>query len=66
MKTKKLKVEISTKKLQEIAEFYEFPLAVFFMPEGSLPKGTRRQLFSKKADAFNRISEIVHEVENEM
>jgi hypothetical protein len=58
------KVEIELKLLKRIAEYYEFPLIVFF---GDLnvfkefPK-TRNISLSIKADAFDKIKEIVEEI----
>ena len=51
------KVEIEVKLLQKIADYYEFPLAVFFMQEKDFPsdagaktrtEGLRRQMFRFK------------------
>ena len=46
------KIEIELKKLREIAEYYQFPLAMFFTPLGYL-KGTRNY-----ADAYEKLCEI--------
>ncbi len=55
------KIEISLKKLKRIAEYYEFPLAVFFLED--LPEQTRDQEIRKKAEAFDKIKEIVKNLE---
>jgi len=55
-------VEISLKKLKRIAEYYEFPVAVFFGVD--LPKNTTRcKELRKKAEAFDKIKEIVKNLE---
>jgi len=61
MKTEKVEIEI--KKLQEVADYYEFPLAVFFTPLGSLKGKNRHEEIFKRAEAFEKIKEIVEEVE---
>lgn len=59
-----VEVTLTIGKLREIAEYYEFPLAVFFTEEGHLKgKGPRSKNILKKAEAFNRIKDIVEEVE---
>ena len=56
------KIEISLKKLKRIAEYYGFPLAVFFLED--LPEQTTRdQEIRKKAEAFDKIKEIVKNLE---
>ena len=56
------KVEIKIKKLEEIAEYYEFPVAVFFTPHGNLKGKTRCGELFEKAEAFNKIREILEGV----
>ena len=57
---KKLKVEIEWKLLERIAEYYQFPSAVFL---GNLdifkhaPK-TRDEVFRKKVELFDKIKEL--------
>ncbi|MBI4029318.1 MAG: hypothetical protein HY376_03050 [Candidatus Blackburnbacteria bacterium] len=61
----KLKIEIETKLLQRIAAFYEFPFAVFFMQSKDFPSDKtkpRRKAMHEKVEAFNKIKEIVEEV----
>lgn len=60
MKTEN-KVEINVKLLEKIAEYYEFPLAVFFMQPKDFPKGRRVEHLWKKCTAYDKIVEIVEE-----
>ena len=46
MKSKK--VEFNLKLLQKISEYYEFPLAVFCLPNSKILKGTRRNYWKRK------------------
>ena len=64
MKTKnKLTVNISYEKLHDIAEYYEFPVAVFLTPDNFFKKEeTRRKNLLRKAEAFDKIKEIVEEL----
>jgi len=56
------KIEIEIKKLQEIANYYEFPFAVFFIPIGEL-KGTRKDNILIKIKEFRKkINELVGEL----
>ena len=59
MSVKKLEVEL--KLLQSVASYYQFPMAVFFMQPKDFPKGTRNAALSRKADAYDRIKDIVEE-----
>lgn len=43
MKTDKETVKIELKLLKRIAEYYEFPLAVFFSPLSAFKGNTRRE-----------------------
>ena len=53
-------VEISLKLLEQIAKYYEFPLAVFFLPK---LKGTRRQYWQKKIEKLKKfLEEFLEEV----
>jgi hypothetical protein len=53
--------KIPIKHLQRIAEFYEFPMAVFFAPTMIFKEKTRDNALSRKAEAFDKIREIVEE-----
>ncbi|MEK6878544.1 MAG: hypothetical protein AABY22_03000 [Nanoarchaeota archaeon] len=59
------KVEIEWKLLERIAEYYKFPIAVFL---GNLdvfknsPK-TRDEVLRKKVELFDKIKELIDEVE---
>ena len=63
MNAKLKKVEISIKQLERIANFYEFPLAVFFMPENKVLKGTRRGYWNKK---FKKINALLMALDEEI
>lgn len=53
-------VEVPIARLKEIAEYYEFPIAVFF--GGALPKNTTRlEQLRAKAEKYERIKEIVED-----
>ena len=57
-----MKVEIELEKLRLIAEYYEFPLAVFFMPLEELKKlkgRTRMKEVQKKLEKLEKIREIL-------
>jgi len=57
---KKLKVEIEWKLLERIAEFYEFPSAVFLGNMKIFPKcKTRNKLFKKKAELYDKIKDLI-------
>ena len=58
-KSKKV-VGIKIEKLREIADYYNFPLAVFFSPIGTL-KGTRQEKYAKAYEKLNKIKEILEE-----
>lgn len=53
-------VKIKIEKLREIADYYNFPLAVFFSPIGTL-KGTRQEKYAKAYEKLNKIKEILEE-----
>jgi hypothetical protein len=60
-------VTISMKKLRLICDYYELPLAVFFVDEEQLKElirkhGTRSKRISKYLDALDRIRDIIEEV----
>ena len=60
MTKNKLKVEIEWKLLERIAEFYEFPSAVFLGNMKIFPKcKTRRESFRKKAQLYDKIKEVI-------
>ena len=63
MKQKSVKVTLDWKYLQRIAEYYEFPSAIFLGPEACLDKQpkTRNISLEKKAEAFDMIKDIVEE-----
>jgi hypothetical protein len=57
MKKKTIYIELS--RLKEVAEYYEFPLAVFF---GGDLKGTRKENMSKNIEEFKRkLNEITEQ-----
>ena len=63
MKEKPLKVEIEWQLLERIAEYYQFPVAVFCGNRGMFkeqPK-TRDETFKRKLEAFDKIKEIIEE-----
>lgn len=68
MKQNKDKVEISISKLEEVAAFYEFPVAVFFTAENHLTKkkGTRNQLLIKAAETLDKIQDIIEDYRAEL
>ena len=50
-------VRIKMKKLMEVADYYEFPIAAFF---GSLPKGKRKDNLRKLLEDFRKeINDVV-------
>lgn len=67
---KRNEVLISLKKLEIIANYYEFPVAVFFTPVKEL-KGMRKKNLTrlnflwKRNGKLERIEEILKEVEDE-
>ena len=61
-KKNSLRVEIEWKLLKRIAEFYEFPAAVFLGDIQIFPKcKTRNESFRKKAQLYNKIKEVIKE-----
>ena len=60
MLKKDIEVKIKLKLLERIAEYYEFPLAVFLLPDDKIFKEKTRNLaWKKKADKYDRIIEII-------
>ena len=61
-KTKKVELEFSF--LQRIAEYYDFPVAIFFLQPKDFPtpKVTRDYRVMAKAKAFDQIKEITEDV----
>jgi hypothetical protein len=53
--SKDFKININWSLLQRIAEYYDFPLAVFLLPINKFPKGTRRQHWKIKLDKLRKI-----------
>ena len=61
MGKKKVKVELEFSKLEEIARYYEFPSAVFFLPK--MPAGTRKDNARKKIrKELLKMKEIIEEL----
>ena len=58
------KVEIELKLLNRIAEYYEFPLAVFLGNLKIFKHKTRNQALRRKADLFDKIKELI--IQDEM
>ena len=57
---KKLKVEIELKLLERIAEYYQFPSAVFLGNLDMLKKHkTRDNVLKRKAELFDKIKAII-------
>ena len=54
-------VEIDLKQLERIAEYYEFPMAVFFSTKVVFKARTRREALFKKAEKLDKIKEILDE-----
>jgi len=56
-------VELDMKLLQTIAKYYQFPVAVFFLPEKEWAKGgedrTRVSELQEKAEQLDKIREIL-------
>ena len=52
-------VEVDIRKLEEVANYYQFPMTVFFTPLGYL-KGTRKEKF---ADAYKKLCKIKEIIE---
>jgi hypothetical protein len=50
------------KLLERIAEYYEFPLAVFFGNERCFPEKTRNEAWRKKAEKYDKIKDIVEDM----
>lgn len=58
---KPLKVEIEWSYLQRIAEYYQFPSAVFLGNKKIFGHKTRSQALTKKAQLFDKIKELVEQ-----
>jgi len=56
-----LKVELEWSFLQRIAEYYEFPSAVFLGNKKVFRTKTRSQALKKKAQLFDKIKELVEQ-----
>jgi len=59
-------IEIELEKLKLIADYYELPLAVFFMSVDELKElkakeGTRMKVIRKELEKLERIREIIRE-----
>ena len=52
-----VKIKMST--LQAVADYYEFPVAVFFGTKFS--KGTRNEALGKIKEKYDKIKEIIEE-----
>lgn len=60
---KQFKCEFDWNFLQRVADYYEFPVAVFFSPEKAFPeKQTRIGNLGKKAECLDKIKEIIEEM----
>ena len=59
----KTKIEIDYRLLERIAEYYEFPMAVFILPFRKFPEGTRKQYWQKK---IGRLIKILEKFLNEI
>lgn len=62
-KPTELEVTLKWKFLERIAEFYEFPSAVFLGNEKMFNTKTRYEGLLNRANAFDKIQEIVEETE---
>lgn len=61
---KKIKLEIDLDRLEKIANYYGFPLAMFWAPKKIFKKGkTREQVLLRISEAFDKIRDIVEEIE---
>ena len=58
---KPLKVELEWKLLERIAEYYQFPSAVFLGNKKMFRHKTRNQALTKKAQLFDKIKELVEQ-----
>ena len=57
-------VKLPLRRLKEIAHYYEFPLAVYLLPDGQLKdKKTRKVAYRKAYETLGRIKEILEEVD---
>jgi len=52
-------IVIEIKLLQRIAEYYEFPVAVFFTKRDAFKEKTRNKVWQKKAEKYDKILEII-------
>lgn len=55
------KLEVEMKLLERIAEYYEFPLAVFFGNVKMFGDRTRNVALRKKAGIYDKIKELMEE-----
>ena len=63
-KGKDIEIKLPLKRAEEIANYYEFPVIVFFSPEVKL-KGKRSKIISKKIEKLEKLKkEIVSLIEN--
>lgn len=53
-----MKIEIELEKLRLIAEYYEFPLAVFFMPIEELRKIVEKEKRTRNKDCFKAFEKL--------
>jgi len=60
----KKKVELDFDLLKRIAEYYEFPLAIFFGSKSAFKYKTRKLALSGKVHAFDEISKVIKQVES--
>jgi hypothetical protein len=60
---KPLKVEIEWKHLQRIAEYYQFPSAVFLSDLKLFTHKTRHESLKQKAELFDKIKDLVRQTE---
>ncbi len=56
---KRLKVEIEWKLLERIAEYYQFPSAVFLGNKKMFRHKTRNQAFKKKVELYDKIKAVI-------
>lgn len=59
--TKPLNIEIEWKFLERIAEYYQFPSAVFLGDSHMFKYKTRDDALKKKAEFFDKVKELFEE-----
>lgn len=59
------KVTLKFSFLQKIAEYYEFPTAVFLSDSDDFPRGKRSDVLNKKVEILDKIKDLVDEVYGE-